>query len=63
MRDTDGADDRPDPGDAERGVHGLAGADAFQGGVDADPAGHVHDQLGGVVTALGDDVGGAELAG
>src|SRR5438270_3009702 len=62
VRDTDGADDRPDPGDAECGVHGLAGAGAFQGG-GADTAGHVHDQLGGVVTALGDDVGGAELAG
>jgi hypothetical protein len=44
-------------------LEGLAGADALQGGVDADTVGELHDGLDGLVAALLDDVRGAELLG
>ena len=47
--------------DGDRRLEGLAGADALQGGVDADTLGELHDGLDGLVAALLDDVGGAEL--
>jgi hypothetical protein len=47
----------------KRSGHGLAGSDAFEGGADPDPVGHVVDSRGGPVAAFGHDVGGAELCG
>jgi hypothetical protein len=49
--------------DAEGGGHGLASTDAFEDGVDADPAGHVQELRGDFIAAFVEDVGRAELAG
>ena len=43
--------------------HRLLGADGLDDRVRAEPAGEVLDRPDAVVAALGDDVGGAELAG
>src|SRR3954471_7765353 len=60
--DTDDADRGAGPGDRGGGVDGLLGADALEGGVDADAGSEVEDGLVGLVAAGVDDVGGAELA-
>ena len=53
----------PGPGDAERRLHRLVGADALEHGVRADSPGDLLDRRAALLAALGDDVGGAELAG
>ena len=62
MRDSDRADHRARAGDRECRSHRLVRPDTLEGGVDADTVGHRHDSLGRGVAALGEDVGGAELA-
>ena len=62
MRHADEADHRAGPGDAEGRLHRLARADALERRVDADAVGQLLDRLDGLVAALGDDVGRAELA-
>ncbi len=52
----------PGAGGAQRLVHRLAGTHALQDPVGADPAGHLLDPGHALLAALGDDVGGAELA-
>ena len=44
------------------GLRRLLGADALEHGVHAVPAGQLADALDGLLAALADDVGGAELA-
>jgi hypothetical protein len=61
--DTDAADGAAGAGDADGGLHRRAVADALQHRVDALAAGEFVDALDRVLAALGDDVGGAVLAG
>ena len=63
MRSADDADGRTGAGDGERRGHRLPGADALEGGVDADAVGQLEHRSDGVVAPLGQDVGGAELEG
>ena len=63
MRDADEADRGAGAGDREGLLHGGVVADALEHGVGADAAGDLPDELGALLAALGDDVGGAELAG
>ena len=63
MRDADAPDARRRARDRRPTVsRGLLGADALQHGVDAVAAGELEDALDRLLAALGDDVGGAELA-
>ena len=63
VRDAHVAHHRPRPRDRDRRLHGLAGADAFERGVDPDAAGEREDRLGRLLAALGDDVGRTERPG
>src|SRR6478752_1936130 len=60
--DTDEADVATGSGGVQGLAHGLSGADALQDRVGTDPAGQLLDPGDTFLTALGDDVGGAELA-
>ena len=62
MGHADVADHRSGPRDRECGGHRLAGADALKRGVDADAVGELHDGVRGLVAAVLDDIGGAEVA-
>ena len=62
MRDADAPDAAAGPRDRHRRLRGVLGADALQHAVDARAAGELHDALHGLLAALGDDVGGAQLA-
>src|SRR2546421_1550355 len=61
--DPDNANDRPGSRNAQRRRHRLAGADAFEGRVDADAIRQVKDRLDRGVAALGKDVGGTKRTG
>jgi len=62
VRGPDRADYGARASDSERRGHRLTRPHALEGGVHADAIGHRHDDLGRRITALGDDVGRAELA-
>ena len=62
MRHADAPDRAAGAGDLDRGVDRLLGADAFEHRVHAEAAGQLADALDGLLAALADDVGGAELA-
>src|SRR2546421_877259 len=59
----DNANDRPGSRDAQRRRHRLAGADAFEGRVDADAIRQVKDRLDRGVAALSKDVRGTKRTG
>jgi hypothetical protein len=59
----DCTDDAARACDGERGVHRLAGSDAFQRGLDAETIGHLAYGLGGRIPTLLDDIRCTELAG
>jgi len=61
--DADVADEAAGAGDADRLLHRLLGADALEGGVDADAPGQLLDGGDAVGAALGDDVGRPVFAG
>ena len=61
--DADVADVPAGAGGADGLHHRLLGADGLDDRVRAEPVGEVLDPGDAVVAALGDDVGGAELAG
>ncbi len=62
-RETDDADHAAGLGDADRRGYRFLGSDAFERSRDANPVGDPEDFCNGVVTALLDDVGRAELLG
>jgi len=61
VRHADVADHRTRPGDGQRLLHRLVGADAFQHGIGADLVGQRLDLGHAVIAALGHDVGRAVL--
>ena len=61
--DADVADRTAGPHGADRLLHRLPGADAFQDAVGAQTVGQLLDVGHAVLAAFGHDVGGAELAG
>jgi len=60
MRNTDASDGAARPGDAERGVHRMLGADAFEDGIDAEAAGQRAHAFDSLLPALTDDIRCAE---
>ena len=62
MRDADAADGAAGRAISTASAMACVGADALEDGVDAEAAGELADALDGLLAALGDDVGGAELA-
>jgi hypothetical protein len=63
LRHADAADRAAGARDADRGVYRRAVPDALQHRVDALAAGELSDTLDGLLAAVRDDVGGAEVAG